>query len=492
MAIQFVPLIAAIVGGAVTVGAGAYAYKSYQDSQPQQEPSALIQPTENPSIAPTPRPDPAKKPEVAGDQPKLPEFHLLRAEDDGSVVVAGSAQPLGTVEILHNNKALAKSKAASNGDFAIVFDDPLKPGTYELFIRSTLKDSVLLSAEAGIIHIPENGEEVIAMVSQPGEASKLIQVPTDPQEQVPVKPAKTPKPEEKKKTTIAKIVKNVEEITKPAEVKASEPAKSPEPVIVAKTPVPVKPVLLGAVEVEGDKMFIAGTGEPGRIINLYMDDKFVGGAKVNSQGAFLLESNSKLVPGKHTVRADMLATKNAVVVARAQVPLIHDAPVVEVAKVATQEKPAPVIVAKAPDPVEKPAPIVIAKAPEVEEKPEPVVIAKAPVSVVKPAPVTKPQPARNLGAVEIKKPESIITTPKPDTKVAVAEQTRVIRTGSSVIIRRGDNLWHVSRRILGRGIRYSTIYNANRSQIRDPNLIFPGQVFKIPEKMVGNNTGQNG
>jgi nucleoid-associated protein YgaU len=51
----------------------------------------------------------------------------------------------------------------------------------------------------------------------------------------------------------------------------------------------------------------------------------------------------------------------------------------------------------------------------------------------------------------------------------------------SVIIRSGDNLWTISRRTYGRGIRYTTIYQANNDQIRDPHMIFPGQVFVLPE-----------
>jgi nucleoid-associated protein YgaU len=49
-----------------------------------------------------------------------------------------------------------------------------------------------------------------------------------------------------------------------------------------------------------------------------------------------------------------------------------------------------------------------------------------------------------------------------------------------VIIKRGDNLWRISREVYGRGIRYSTIYQANRDQIRNPNRIYPGQVFVLP------------
>jgi nucleoid-associated protein YgaU len=44
----------------------------------------------------------------------------------------------------------------------------------------------------------------------------------------------------------------------------------------------------------------------------------------------------------------------------------------------------------------------------------------------------------------------------------------------------GNSLWRLARRSYGRGIRYVEIYQANRSQIRDPNLIYPGQVLAVP------------
>jgi len=45
---------------------------------------------------------------------------------------------------------------------------------------------------------------------------------------------------------------------------------------------------------------------------------------------------------------------------------------------------------------------------------------------------------------------------------------------------RGDNLWNIARARYGDGFRYTVIFEANRSQIRDPNLIYPGQVFRMP------------
>jgi nucleoid-associated protein YgaU len=50
----------------------------------------------------------------------------------------------------------------------------------------------------------------------------------------------------------------------------------------------------------------------------------------------------------------------------------------------------------------------------------------------------------------------------------------------TTIVSRGDNLWRISQRIYGKGLRYTVIYGANQGQIRNPNRIYPGQVFVIP------------
>lgn len=51
---------------------------------------------------------------------------------------------------------------------------------------------------------------------------------------------------------------------------------------------------------------------------------------------------------------------------------------------------------------------------------------------------------------------------------------------SSVVVRPGNNLWTVARLVYGAGPQYSLIFQANANQIRDPDLIYPGQVFELP------------
>ncbi|MBV8889030.1 MAG: LysM peptidoglycan-binding domain-containing protein [Alphaproteobacteria bacterium] len=47
-------------------------------------------------------------------------------------------------------------------------------------------------------------------------------------------------------------------------------------------------------------------------------------------------------------------------------------------------------------------------------------------------------------------------------------------------VRPGNNLWEIARRAYGDGLLYTVIYGANHDRIRDPNLIYPGQVFRLP------------
>ncbi|HRO11105.1 MAG TPA: LysM peptidoglycan-binding domain-containing protein [Amaricoccus sp.] len=51
----------------------------------------------------------------------------------------------------------------------------------------------------------------------------------------------------------------------------------------------------------------------------------------------------------------------------------------------------------------------------------------------------------------------------------------------AITVQPGSNLWTLARIHYGSGVRYTQIFTANRDQIRDPDLIYPGQIFTIPE-----------
>jgi len=58
----------------------------------------------------------------------------------------------------------------------------------------------------------------------------------------------------------------------------------------------------------------------------------------------------------------------------------------------------------------------------------------------------------------------------------------VLKPQVSVKVARGNSLWRIARRQYGKGVFYSVIFDANRDQIQDPDLIYPGQVFFVPLK----------
>ncbi len=56
-----------------------------------------------------------------------------------------------------------------------------------------------------------------------------------------------------------------------------------------------------------------------------------------------------------------------------------------------------------------------------------------------------------------------------------------LSTGAIVVVE-GNSLWRIARRTYGQGTRYMLIVEANREQIKDPDLIYPGQVFELPRR----------
>lgn len=57
--------------------------------------------------------------------------------------------------------------------------------------------------------------------------------------------------------------------------------------------------------------------------------------------------------------------------------------------------------------------------------------------------------------------------------------------GSFVVVQPGNSLWRLARRTYGHGMQFTFIFEANKDQIRDPDLIFPGQIFQLPKRSSG-------
>jgi len=381
------------------------------------------------------------------------------------------------VEILDGETVIATTQSATNGDFVVVLDTPLKPGPHSLIIRAKPKEGEeVFSAEAGLINIPEpeKQEEVTVLVAEADKPTRILQKPepeavVEAEEQTIVsetatasvalaKPdAKEPEVEVKQEVAKLEVEPAAEPEIKEPEVEevVEEPAED-EAVKVVETPKPAEveqpsiPVLIEAADVEKNRIFIAGKGEAGRSVNLYLNSKFLGSARVSSNNAFLYEGNERLKAGQYDLRADMIDIDTGKVVARAEVSLLHE----------PKEEPAPVQVVEA---VSEPEP-----QPQQELKPEPIEqeqTAAINEAVEQSEPAIEATEIAEVEPAEIKVEETVEEVAEAaveETTEQAIEEKAVIKTGSSVIIRRGDNLWTVASRNYGEGIRYTTIFDAEK------------------------------
>ncbi|CCV12698.1 conserved hypothetical protein [Mesorhizobium sp. STM 4661] len=196
-------------------------------------------------------------------------------------------------------------------------------------------------------------------------------------------------------------------------------------------------IVVEAVEIDGNKIFVAGTADPGRKVRAYANDILLGDARTSPDNRFLVEATRDIPVGTYTIHVDALDADGVKVVARAAVPFERE-PGEAVAAVAPAEP--------------KPA----------EAKP------------------SQPKPAEPAGAAAEAPAAPAVEAPPTDVPATVSPKLE--HADGAVIIRRRDTLWRISRRVYGQGMRYSTIYLANQDQIADPDRIWPGQVFKVPQK----------
>jgi len=62
----------------------------------------------------------------------------------------------------------------------------------------------------------------------------------------------------------------------------------------------------------------------------------------------------------------------------------------------------------------------------------------------------------------------------------LAQGTDTNAPATQITVQTGNTLWAIARERYGEGLLYVEVFEANRDRIRDPDLIFPGQVFALP------------
>ncbi len=459
-------------------------------------------------------------------------FGLLRAEPDGSVVIAGSGTPGSTIEIFANGDLLGAVDVEPSGDWVFVPEAPLAPGDLEITLGEEGKAGT--AEQAFIVVLNEDRTtQPLVVASTPGQASEVIQglvavpaatteiaaapepvIASEPAAAADVAPepasvvettevaAATPavqliaEPETEVATTTEAPATPAAETPEVAAVTPVETAPAPEPApaateaviadiepavaesepvvseaetlvaatpenVVTETPA-IAPVQLAdvqptidAIEIEGDRTFFAGGGPDNGLIRLYVDDGFVADTNI-AEGRWLIEAGPVLTKPSQRVRIDLIQPDTGSVVARSEVDFVVDLPAAPQDNVAIADAEVPEVAPAPAEEVAPPAADAIA-----EPAPEPV----ATESAAESAPAAEP-------AAEAAVPTMVA--------VSLGDPEAQRFASGKAIIRRGDNLWTIARRVYGDGVKYTTIYEANNGQIRDPDRIYPGQVFDLP------------
>lgn len=78
--------------------------------------------------------------------------------------------------------------------------------------------------------------------------------------------------------------------------------------------------------------------------------------------------------------------------------------------------------------------------------------------------------------------KTVVTTQTATIAKAMAAPTvtKNPKAKQTYTVKSGDSLWAIAKKIYGDGAKYMTIFNANKSILKNPNLIRSGQVLTIP------------
>ena len=271
-----------------------------------------------------------------------PRFDVVRINPRGDTVMAGRSEPGGTVVILDETKVIGEVIADRHGEWVFVPEQPLEPGSRRLSLKSR-----------GAGQRPTQSESVVVLVVP--EGNKDI----------------AGRPTRKSVQPLALKV----------------PRRGSGATTVLQRPTPSSTTYALAVDAvdydDTGRLTIGGHGAPGGLVQLYLNNRFIGRTRGSDRGVWTTSPETPVEPGIYTLRVDQVDDAGKVLT-RVSIPFSRAA-------------------------------FLAGMAPE-----------------------------------------------------------------SFVVVQPGNSLWRIARRTYSAGIAYSVIYAANRDQISNADLIYPGQIFSLP------------
>jgi nucleoid-associated protein YgaU len=119
-----------------------------------------------PPLAPLPVSATTPAPAAAGPRPEPPRFDVVRVGARGVAVVAGRAAARAEVVLLEDGREIGRSRADARGEWVILPPDPLRPGTRQFTLIARLGGIDLAGTEVVLISVPEPAP-LVAEASRP-------------------------------------------------------------------------------------------------------------------------------------------------------------------------------------------------------------------------------------------------------------------------------------------------------------------------------------
>ncbi|WP_235019407.1 LysM peptidoglycan-binding domain-containing protein [Tabrizicola flagellatus] len=424
---------AATTTGSATEPAAAPAQAA--DPQPAPDPTA--------ATASVPQPEAAPAAQVPAPPVQPPVIDTWRVAANGDAVVSGSAEPGATVEVVVAGEAVASGTATASGDFALLFTLPPNPDPSLMWLSMTLPGQAPVASEQMVALGPIEG---------PPSAVAEAAAPADDQVAAAAEPAAPP----------ALLLSDE------GAVVLQDPA-APEPVAGQ-----TASVMIDTISYTPDgEVQVGGRGAGGAMLRLYLDNAEKLTLPVPASGKWLT-TLPDTPPGVYTLRVDQLDGAGKVT-SRFETPFKRET-LAELAAVAGGQA------AVAAEPAAQPVEDTASAAPPVPGAATDATTPAAPVEVAAAAP---PESAAQTEATAPQATAASAIPAEPAAPeapaVALADAPAAAPAPVTVTVQPGFTLWGIAQERYGDGVLYVQVFEANRDKIKDPDLIYPGQVFAVPE-----------
>ena len=429
--------------------------------------------------------------EPLSSQLSAPKFDVVRIEDDGSALIAGQADGRGHVILSVDGVEQAEARAdlSGTGQFVIFAFIPSTGDQQSLKLHLYAEDGSGPVVSAQTVFVAPATAAATATDSTAAPVQEEVTVSESPDTAAETD-TETEADTETETETDTEIETGTGTETASTDVASPEAKadKAPATVILADedgvrvlqdgAPSAAKPaVTIDTISYSSNgDVILGGRGQAGNFVRIYLENQFLATSKIAADGYWALEL-SDIEPGIYTLRVDELNAAGDVV-SRAETPFKREA-AEELAELMAAGAEPEESSAGGPSESVAEAEVVDAEAlasvePEAADDPQPEeVVTQEEVNVQAEVAELNPQGEQSSDG------GSLAVEGQP------ADTASVLRTPSKKFrvrtVQPGSTLWAIAKESYGAGIEYFKVFEANKERIRDPDLIYPGQVFEIPD-----------